>query len=147
MKVSDQTIIDVITQNSLKDQSEVVEALAKRDVTITQASLSRRLKKLNVNKANGFYKVSSTLDQQLLTYLIVEVKKAPPNLIVIRTKPGCANTFAAQLDEIIDSKSEDNAMLPYSGMLGTIAGDDTIFVAVESAKHLDNLYQQIAILI
>ena len=55
---------------------------------------------------------------------------APPNLIVLRTRPGFANAVAAVLDH-----------QPLPGQAGTIAGDDTVFVALAEGNALQTLVE------
>jgi transcriptional regulator of arginine metabolism len=104
------------------NQKLLAQKLAKLGYKMTQSTLSRKLKEMNIKKINGRY-----------TYVEPELKKikrmelVEPNLFVIRTMPGHAGAIAGQIDKFID---EGNCQ----EFVGTIAGDDTIFLAVSSYK-------------
>lgn len=122
----------VISTSEMGSQEEVLQALALEGYTITQASLSRYLKQLGVTKqvnANGKYtyvlpktegyrRIHRPLpifeNQRTEGYLSIQFSG---NMGVIRTKPGHASHIAYKID------SAD-----LEEILGTIAGDDTIFI-------------------
>jgi transcriptional regulator of arginine metabolism len=132
MKITDQQLLDVLSQNNVRDQIELTGLVKNKGFTITQASLSRRLNKLGVNKVNGVYKHSIQYIKPI-SDTITAINKAPPNMILIKTLPGCADSFAYQLD-----LSKDQ----FPGMLGTIAGDDTLLV-ITSPDAIDSLLKAI----
>ena len=105
--------------------------MRRRGFTVTQASISRDFRKLGVVKAGGRYVIAEhTVSPQasLVGKMIISSSAVGENLVVIRTKPGCANAVAQVLDNVT-----------LEGLVGTVAGDDTIFAAVESrlaGKHL-----------
>jgi transcriptional regulator of arginine metabolism len=112
-------IIDLI-ERGVADQSTLLTELRKLGHEITQSSISRKLKQLGVIKLHGKYQVTlKGFNKE------VRIIFTPPNLIVIRTVPGHANAMAA----IIDNKLIANSN--YSEFVGSIAGDDTIFLAVD----------------
>ena len=96
-----------------------------------QATLSRRLKKLNIAKVSGIYQIikQSTLNP------IIKITEVSPNLLIINTIPGNANSVAY----IIDDEFVSDQLY---GILGSIAGDDTIFVAV-NPKQFDVAVEQL----
>ena len=87
MKVADELILDLIRQHRIKDQAELVVLLNNNGIEITQASLSRRLKKLSINKHQGFYQTNEPANKISfsITDSIKKIVKAPPNIIVIHT--------------------------------------------------------------
>jgi transcriptional regulator of arginine metabolism len=103
---------------SFGDQSEVLTALAARGHVLTQSTLSRKLKQLGVQKQGGRYVLPGAERMPLIS-----VVRVPPNLLVLKTDPGFANALAARLDA-----------QPIPGQAGTLAGDDTIFLAIEPAQ-------------
>ena len=113
------------------EQSDLQEALKSKGVDMPQATLSRRLKKLNIAKVNGVYQVV----KQSSATPITRITQLSPNLIIINTLPGHANSVAYVIDEefVVDESF---------GISGTIAGDDTIFIAVDS-KQLSAAYKQL----
>ena len=109
-----------IIKKGASDQQELLEALIDLGHDLTQSSISRKLKQLGVVKVKGKYVLPKVEEKTIKDIVFIE-----PNLFVIRTTPGNASAVAA----IIDEKLVENPQYPDFG--GTIAGDDTIFVAVD----------------
>jgi len=125
----------IISSQELGSQDELLAALKKEGFQLTQATLSRDLKQLKVAKAasmNGNYMYvlpNETMYKRVNTpNSIREMLKAPgflsinfsENMGVIKTRPGYASSIAWNID---------NSNIPY--ILGTIAGDDTIFIVIK----------------
>ena len=141
----------IISSQELSSQEEVLQALAKEGYNITQATLSRDLKQLKVAKAasmNGRYvyvlpnetmykRVSTpkTASEMLLTSGFVSLNFSG-NMAVIKTRPGYASSIAYNIDS--------NAL---PGILGTIAGDDTIFMVIEMGMGNDKIRESLATVI
>lgn len=132
----------LISSQELGSQEEVLQALAKEGYTVTQATLSRDLKQLKVAKAasmNGRYvyvlpnetmykRVPNprSAREMLMTSGFTSINFSG-NMIVIKTQPGYASSIAYNID---------NSDIPQ--ILGTIAGDDTIFlVKKEGTREKD----------
>lgn len=132
----------LISSQELGSQEEVLQALAKEGYTVTQATLSRDLKQLKVAKAasmNGRYvyvlpnetmykRVPNprSAREMLMTSGFTSINFSG-NMIVIKTRPGYASSIAYYID---------NSDIPQ--ILGTIAGDDTIFlVKKEGTREKD----------
>jgi transcriptional regulator of arginine metabolism len=115
----DSAIEDIIRDKKVSEQAELLFLLEKNGVTISQATLSRRLKNLNFSKQNGFYTLSKGPSQ------VLNVISSQTGIIVIHTLPGFANGVAAVIDQWRDSSPE---------ILGTLAGDDTVLVVVNSLE-------------
>lgn len=132
----------LISSQELGSQEEVLLALAKEGYTVTQATLSRDLKQLKVAKAasmNGRYvyvlpnetmykRVPNprSAREMLMTSGFTSINFSG-NMIVIKTRPGYASSIAYNID---------NSDIPQ--ILGTIAGDDTIFlVKKEGTREKD----------
>ena len=118
-----QTILDLIGAMRIGRQDELVKALADRGITVTQASVSRDLDELGIVKINGAYAQTQRRTDGLGIGLI-SVEAAGPNMIVVKTASGLASATTVKIDA---------AKLP--GIVGTIAGDDTIFIAVKSENE------------
>ncbi len=118
----DEAILHLIEKHALSDQDALRSMLVRQGHDLTQPTLSRHLKKLNVQKVEGRYQRVEPAHPALPPFHITE---APPNLMVIRTEPGFANALAIKLDH-----------LEIPGLAGTIAGDDTIFIAVHGQRYL-----------
>lgn len=96
------------------DQQTLAEHLRNAGLDVSQSTLSRQLRKLGYFKRDGRW---TRMEQA--SSLRAELLLAPPNLLILRTAPGFANALAVELD-----------LRPLPGQVGTIAGDDTIFVAI-----------------
>lgn len=124
----------LISSRELSCQEEVLAALQEEGFELTQATLSRDMKQLKVAKAasmNGNYVYvlpNVTMYKRVKTPgQVREMMKVPGfksiqfagNMAVIKTLPGYASSIAYTID-----------VNPVNGILGTIAGDDTIFIVV-----------------
>lgn len=134
----------IISSKELGSQEEVLQALRKEGFSLTQATLSRDFKQLKVAKAasmNGQYVYvlpNETMYRRVQKPLsALEMMQTPGflsisfagNLVVIKTRPGYASSIAYNID---NSDLKD--------ILGTIAGDDTIFMVLsEDAKRSEVL--------
>ena len=130
-----ETLRMIISSRELGNQEELLTALQQEGFKLTQATLSRDLKQLKVAKAatmNGNYVYvlpNATMYKRVSSPAqIKEMMQVPGfisiqfsgNMAVIRTKPGYASSIAYNID---------NSEIPY--ILGTIAGDDTIFMVIQ----------------
>lgn len=135
-KVNRQIAIkQIISEQTIGSQEELCTALHKNGFDITQATLSRDLKELGIvrnNSSKGLrYELNPANEERRLQSFIgyeVEQVSANESLVVIKTLPGRAQGVA----EIIDS-------LHIPLILGTIAGDNTIFVTPTSVGRMDEL--------
>lgn len=124
----------IISSQQLGSQEELLAALQKEGFRLTQATLSRDLKQLKVAKAasmsgNYVYVLpNETMYKRVSTPNSVrEMMEVPGfvsinfsgNMGVIKTRPGYASSIAWNID---------NSDIPQ--ILGTIAGDDTIFIVI-----------------
>ncbi len=121
-------LMRLVRSRVLANQGEMVRLLRKAGVKATQASVSRDIRELGLVKVDGRYVSAERLrggeagsDRRTTNGLITNVEVAGANLIVVRTPPGHANTVAIGLDE-----------MELGDIVGTLAGDDTIFIAVKS---------------
>ena len=137
-----ETLRMLISSRELGSQEEVLAALQEEGFELTQATLSRDMKQLKVAKAasmNGDYVYvlpNVTMYKRVKTPgQVKEMMKVPGfksiqfagNMAVIKTLPGYASSIAYNID-----------VNPVPGILGTIAGDDTIFIVVaDGAEQRD----------
>ena len=133
-------ILEIITKYDIDTQEELVARLRADGYSVTQATVSRDIKDMNIIKTftdDGRHykyvaqqpKEPSSADKfvKIFRNTVLSIRSAE-NLIVIKTLPGMAQAAASALDSM---HLEDCA--------GTIAGDDTIFAAcpgIEEAKAL-----------
>lgn len=127
------TIKRIVETKEIETQDELLEELTKAGFSTTQATISRDIREMKLTKvAAGNGRQKYTLIQntdtdvmekyhQVLSAGILNIDHAE-NLVVVRTVPGMAMAVAAALD---------NMNLP--GLMGCIAGDDTIFCAVRES--------------
>lgn len=128
----DQQIITLIKKKSITNQKQLLKCLSDMGTTLTQATLSRHLNRLGIHKVKGLYQ--ATMAEQALVITGIDI--APPNMLVLHTKPGFASALAYQLDQY---RAQDDPRLPK--LLGTLAGDDTVLTIVPDYEALIELYQ------
>jgi transcriptional regulator of arginine metabolism len=115
-------ILEMIAAGQIGRQEELAELLEKKGFAVTQSSVSRDLVKLGIIKIGGFYALPQK-QQTAVAAGLLNLDTAGDNLIVVRCEAGLASAVAVRIDR--ESIKE---------ITGTIAGDDTIFVAVKDAK-------------
>jgi transcriptional regulator of arginine metabolism len=138
----------IISSKELGSQDEVLQELRREGFQLTQATLSRDLKRLKVAKAasmNGQYVYvlpNETMYKRVHKPLsAMEMMRTPGfqsinfsgNMGVIRTRPGYASSIAYNID---------NSNVPE--ILGTIAGDDTIFIVLKEGVDREAMIQGIS---
>lgn len=109
-------IRQIIASQSVKNQEELAQLLTDAGYSCTQSSVSRDLHDLGVVKSDGKYTLKETEIMQRLG--ILSAVPAGPNLLVVKTSVGAAQLVGVQIDH-----------LGLSQIIGTVAGDDTIFIA------------------
>ncbi len=132
------TLRMIISSQEMGSQEELLEALKAEGYVVTQATLSRDLKQMKVAKAatmSGSYVYvlpNVTMYKRVSTPAqIKEMMQVPGflsihfsgNMGVIKTRPGYASSIAYNID---------NSDIPY--IIGTIAGDDTIFIVIKEGS-------------
>jgi transcriptional regulator of arginine metabolism len=125
-------IIELVENGVIHSQSDLVKALARKGIKVTQATASRDLEELGAVRgkdASGVFRyqfiANTEVSSTSLKNLVLEID-ASGNLAVIKTPPGAAQLLASQLDRAIKNGA-------ISG-IGSIAGDDTIMVISKSAN-------------
>lgn len=132
-------ILEIINNKDIETQEELAEELKKSGIDVTQATVSRDIKELKLIKVlsqSGGYKYAaiapteSLLSDRLVsifaqTVLLIDYVN---NIIIIKTISGSGNAAA----ETIDS-------LGWDGIMGTIAGDNTIFILTRSSEKAEEL--------
>ena len=136
----------VIARKELSSQEEVIQAMALEGFTVTQSTLSRDMNKLKIVKkmvADGrsiYLLPEETLYKRVYqAYTLVDNPPVPGfvsmqfsgNMGVIKTKPGHAGSIAYL-----------ETAMP-EGVLGTIAGDDTIFVVINQEIPIKQVSENI----
>lgn len=118
------TILNVISATRIGSQTDLVKLLRKNGFTVTQASISRDLAELGIVKINGRYVIPKRT-KSTNPFGLVSLETSGQSLIVARCGSGLASAAAVRIDAAgIDE------------VVGTIAGDDTVFIAVRDSKNL-----------
>lgn len=123
------TILRLLKQHPISEQAQLQKLLEAEGIRLTQSTLSRAFRRLSVAKVGGRYQHLASLPAPPVSFSILA---APPNLLVIKVPPGQASSIALRLDQ---------SALP--GLAGTIAGDDTILVAVTSPELLEETWAKL----
>ncbi|MDY4635522.1 MAG: arginine repressor [Candidatus Limivicinus sp.] len=145
MKLDRQNVImEIITKQDIETQNQLLEALAARGVKSTQATLSRDIRDMRLIKElgpNGNYRYVMAASQDS-TDLDARLKKIfkecvlsydlAQNILVIKTLPGLAQAAGSTLDG-----------MDIPGLVGTIAGDDTAFLALKDPDAAVKLYHEL----
>ena len=128
-------ILEIIAAQDIETQDELCAELIKRNFNVTQATISRDIKDLKL------YKVAGTTKKYKYAYIegggdavnnkmrnlfreCVQSINAANNLIIIKTMRGNGSTDGAFVD-----------MLQYKEVIGTVAGDDTVLIVVDSNEN------------
>ncbi len=130
-------ILSYIKNNNVSRQEDIIKMLSDNGYNVTQATISRDIKELKIikehfGKNDIRYAVSEKIDNEdnykmIFTRSAISANAAM-NIIVVKCYSGTANAACIALDSM---------NLP--GLVGTIAGDDTIFVAckdIEATTHI-----------
>ncbi|HVB28408.1 MAG TPA: ArgR family transcriptional regulator [Terriglobia bacterium] len=133
-------ILDLLKREPAATQGELCEKLARRGIQVTQATISRDIEEMSLIKTREGYRLPDSVDPLaplqptlpiILKEFLREVRKAS-NLVVIKTHPGNAHSVAAALDAA-----------EWSEVQGTVAGDDTVFVATDGAQEASRIRKRI----
>ena len=140
-------ILDIIKKEEISTQEELTEKLLKAGFKVTQATVSRDIKELKLikvhsdTKGNKYSHVSNEITKstkestaKLSTILNEAVTSSDyaNNIVIIRTMQGMAQGVAFAIEN-----------LHYDGMMGTIAGDDTIMIVTKTEENAKNLSERI----
>ena len=127
-------IRQILKETEIQTQKDLARALRERGFQVTQATVSRDMKEMRLTKAPGPGGVSRYvepeypvpgLDQRMIRLLreCVILTEAAGQMVVVKTMSGAAGTAAEALDA-----------LEMDGILGSIAGDNTIFLAARDSE-------------
>lgn len=136
-----EAILSLIEACEIETQGELCEALAAHGFSVTQATVSRDVKELGLVKVSGterkykYVKADGGAHKIAAKYgnifkeCVLSIRSAS-NLIVVKTVTGGANSACAFIDHL---------NLPQ--VIGTLAGDDTIFTVVADGENVDAIVQ------
>lgn len=130
-------ILQIISENNIETQDELITKLCDSGFDVTQATVSRDIKQLQLVKIStedGKYKyalprrddaTSNAKFKNILYETAISAQNAE-NIVVIKTYPGMANAAAAAVDALAGEM-----------IIGCIAGDDTIFIVVKDDEQAE----------
>ena len=135
-------ILSIIEEFDIGTQEELLDKLNESGFNVTQATVSRDIKALNLIKiqdSTGRYKYSSVKKDgdsaekydAILSHSVISIDFAG-NITVVKCYPGMANAACASIDALHFEKS-----------IGSIAGDDTIFILNKTTEAAEELAQTI----
>lgn len=122
----------LVATKRLSRQAEIVQELERLGFSVTQSCVSRDIARLGIVKMNGVYALPRSLRTAATHGTILALDTAGDNLIVIKTEPGEAAPVALAIDHA-----------QFAEVVGTVAGDDTLFVAVKTAADQSAAIQRI----
>jgi transcriptional regulator of arginine metabolism len=137
-------IVDLLRNKEVETQEHLRRKLAHRGIHVTQATVSRDIEELGLIKTRTGYRLPEAAEPMVsleptlaivLKEFLTEARQAA-NLVIVKTRPGNAHSVAAALDAN-----------PWEEVIGTIAGDDTIFVATPSSHHAEIIRKKILALV
>lgn len=119
----DEVLLRLIEAHEIGDQTGLLQSLHRQGIDISQPTLSRHLRRLNIVKQRGRYVVGADNPFRAPP---CAVRSSPPNLLVLKTLPARAQLLAAMIDQ-----------MRLREIAGTMAGDDTVMVAVQDGHSLE----------
>ncbi len=133
----------IVDKEAVRNQTELLQRLKKLGFRVTQPSVSRDLQEMGVAKVGGRYVLAKTLSAgdrpatrlAEVALFIAKVTAAGPHLLVVRTTTGMASSVALAVDGA-----------GWPEVAGTVAGDDTLFIATTGRAHQLRVHARIAAL-
>ncbi|ALA24047.1 arginine repressor [Piscirickettsia salmonis] len=135
-----EAVQQLLSDESMSSQEEICRSLAAQNFTVSQSKVSRLLRQCGAVKVQKDGRLVYGLSKELsppasdsaLAHLVLSIEHNEV-MVVLHTSPGAAQLVARLLD--FHPKHSD--------ILGTLAGDDAIFVSPRSIKNIEKLYLEI----
>lgn len=129
-KIRQERILEIVRRRPVSSQERLSSLLAASGIRVTQATLSRDMRELELVKIRGSYHTSGVADgppdpeglRRGLKQLVLE-SAISGNILMVRTAPGSGHALGVVLD---------SARWPE--ILGTVAGDDTVFALLKNGR-------------
>ncbi len=135
-------ILEIIGEHRVKSQEELISYLKERRIPATQATVSRDLRELQIDKVRTEDGMQSYVRTALgtgpeayvrtLSASVLSMRRAE-NFVIMKTVSGMAAVASAAVDGLL---------IP--GVLGTVFGADSVFVAAESGAEAEKIMKEIA---
>ncbi len=138
-------IVDLLRAEAVETQEDLRRKLARRGIRVTQATVSRDIEDLGLIKSRTGYRLPEAAAEPLapaqptLAIVLKEFltgTRQAANLVILKTRPGNAHSVAVALDA-----------QPWNEIVGTVAGDDTIFIATPSSRQAEAVRKKIQSLV
>lgn len=135
-KARQTAILKVIAENEVETQNDLRDILKRRGITVGQSTLSRDIrelalvKRVNENDVNCYYSGLSSANtsyNSIFAQSVISMDSAG-NIVVLKCRSGLANAAGAVVDELC---------LPT--VVGSLAGDDTVFILTKTENHAAQL--------
>jgi transcriptional regulator of arginine metabolism len=133
-------ILDVVRSGEIASQEDLMRGLLARHIEVSQSTLSRDIQELRLAKTGGVYTVveadpvarpSDESFRRIIREFLVDIAVAQ-NIVVVKTGPGHASTVSQALDDA-----------GWPEAIGTIAGENTVFIAARSQRDGKKLERRI----
>lgn len=134
-------IMRIISENEVETQNELKELLGNEGITVAQATLSRDIRELNIRKSvsedevNRYFSGTAPGEieyNSIFAQSVISMDYAQ-NMVVLKCHAGLANAAC----KVVDDQG-------FGSVVGTIAGDDTVFIVTRSENHAVRLLVQLA---
>lgn len=131
-----QALLDLVMHGEYRTQEDLVSALADAGFEATQSSVSRDIRDLGLQKRDGIY--TASLDElagpsgAAIWSFARSVASAGDHLVVVKSTAGTAQALAGAIDRAA-----------WNGIVGTVAGDDTVFIATTGLNPSQDLLRRI----
>jgi transcriptional regulator of arginine metabolism len=139
-RIRHKKILELVSTQRVQNQAQLQSMLEHEGLAVTQSTLSRDIKELNLVKGNDGYRTASSvqmlptgrgaLAEALVRYLVRAI--VAQNLVLLKTAPGEAHPLAIALD---------HSEMP--AILGTLAGDDTVLIVTSDSNAATALSQEL----
>lgn len=135
-------ILELISKKEIETQEELAEGLKAMGIDVTQATISRDIKELRLVKVmskGGKYKYATIGQSQegitdrlykIFENSVVSIDNAL-NIVILKTIPGAAQICASAID-----------YMGVDEIVGTLAGDDTVFVAIRTLEDIEHVLEE-----
>jgi transcriptional regulator of arginine metabolism len=131
-------VLAALDRTPVASQLELVEELRRQGIAATQSSISRDLRELGVARIGGHWRRLAAAGEQdpalaQVGSFVRTLRRAGPHLTIILTPPGAAQSVARAID-----------VARWPEVVGTLAGDDTIFIATAESRDQDALVRRLS---
>jgi len=131
-------ILHLVAQQQIATQEQLLAALACEGVVVAQATVSRDIQQLKLRKTGMFYEIEPEISQDKAANLRMILRSAiesvggAGNMVCVRCEVGMAQSVCVAIDTLAPS-----------GLLGSLAGEDTIFLLCQSEQDMQKIQEEI----